>query len=183
MESTGLFLKEDEVPVGAVVAICFEGKEVPEVDKSGEPFVLQVLMAGVPTRAQFFPADGSHGGLTLHKPAKVSREPAAITGTAMTGFLPNVRFMPAEVFTPKTAPRNTKFAVFVKGKRLFHERSERNVVVIYANPMGRLISVNGYEYGWYGREFPLPDDAVLVPITRVGHAGEHVARVAVAAPA
>lgn len=175
MDSKGLFLKEDEVPVGAVVAICLEGKEVPEVDKSGEPLVLQVLMAGVPTRAQFFPADGSHGGLTVHK--------SAITGTAMTGFLPNVRFMPAEVFTPKTAPRNTKFAVFVKGKRLFHERSEHNVVVIYANPMGRLISVNGYEYGWYGREFPLPDDAVLVPVTRVGHAGEHVARVAVAAPA
>ncbi|MBI2642482.1 MAG: hypothetical protein HYW97_01425 [Candidatus Wildermuthbacteria bacterium] len=184
MKSTGLFLKEEDVPVGVVVAICLEGKDVPEVDGQGEPFILQVLIGGVPARALFFPIDG---GLVFHKPGPDPMRrgkdlPPAITGTAMEGFRPDIRLMPVEVFSPKSAPANTKFAVFVRGERLLHE-NRRNVVKIRTDYRRRLLSDNGYEYRWDGREFPLPEDAVLVPTSRVGQAGKHVARSVSAAPA
>lgn len=165
MESTGLFLRERQVYTGMTVALCLEGKETPEEDEQG-PLVLQALMGGVPKRRLFYPFPG---GIKAIKGE--SGRPVAILASPVEGFEPNVRFMPLQVFSPSEAPPNTEFVVFVEGERLrYPPDSHKYVEYVYVatNREGRLFSNHPYRYDYWSREYALPENAVLVPISKIG---------------
>lgn len=160
---TRLFLKEKEVHVGMVVALCLEGKEQPEMDEKQKPLVLKALLGGVPTRKKFYPLDG---GIIAHK-SHDGKTVGAITAHSLEGFQSNVRFMPTQVFLVYKAPVNTEFVVFVDGKRLKYEEKDEYVYIL-KDSKGHCRSFNGYVYDRWLCDYPLPKNAVLVPISDVG---------------
>jgi len=156
MESTGLFLKENQVHVGMTVALCLDGKDVPEKDEEGKELILKALKGGVPIRVKLYPFPD---GVGRHDKGVILAQP-------MEGFKPNVRFMPLQIFSPDEAPVSTEFVVFVEGVRLKYEDRKEYYVYVWKSKEGRFYSSHPY-YLWY-REYTLPDGALLVPISVVG---------------
>jgi len=66
----------------------------------------------------------------------------------------------------------TKFSVLVFGERLTYDGlksgSGPGYVEMYKNAEGKLISINGLALRQYGKEYPLPIDALLVAISPIG---------------
>ncbi|MBI5733428.1 MAG: hypothetical protein HY973_00580 [Candidatus Kerfeldbacteria bacterium] len=176
MTENKLFLTEREVPVGAAVAVYLEGKNEPEELEPGKPMVFRVLFSGVPMRKKFHPVelinlsvlseDHPDKDFLLGLGFKIGTV-LSLKATAMHGFNPNVRFSPLQTFTSRNAPPNTGFAVFVDNKRMEYKNSER-FVDLKSDKNGRLISINGYEYDSYLKEFNLAPEAVLVPTSDIG---------------
>lgn len=158
-----LFLKEKEVHVGMVVALCFEGKEQPEVDENQKPLLLKALLGGVPTRKKLYPLDG---GIIAHK-SRDGETVGAITAHGLEEFKPDVRFMPTQTFLPHEAPTNTEFVVFVDGKRLKYEEKDEYVYIL-KDSRGHYRSYNGYVYDRWLCDYPLPENVLLVPISGIG---------------
>ncbi len=172
LQPVGLFLKEEQVHVGMTVALCLEGKTEPERDEKG-CLIFRALLGGVPMRRKFYPTEGIQWRPNLEpKPAdpKVPHCPGVLIARSMIGFRSDVRFMPLEIFDTASAPPETRFVVFVDGERLKYADSQFEHSYVYLRTDGRrrLLSDNGYEYKWFSREYPLPPNAVLVPISRVG---------------
>lgn len=163
--TTGLFLQREQIHVGMTVAIALEGKSLPEVDADGNLLLLQILDAGnfgvklYPLRSASPQRDA--GG-----------EPKLMDSIGSTESRPDVRFMPIYVFSAKVAPRLTEFVVFVNGERLTYPKSS-NIVYVFKDQDGRILSVHHYEYDWWLKEFPLPGNVRLVPISEFGQAGPY----------
>lgn len=151
----GLLLTEGQVWPGMRVALCLEGKDQVEIDETGNPLVLDALVGGVPARKKLYPVKG---GITQHPGG-------ALTASPLEGFRPDVRFMPVEVFQPGEVPAETEFAVYREGQCLKYDGS-RNHIIVKSDERGRLVSNNGYEYRYWQREYAVPTDALLVPISR-----------------
>lgn len=163
VKSTGLFLERGQTHTGMTVALALEGKDTPEVDSEGKLLLLKVLLGGVPMRVKFYPLEG---GVTL-------KDGGVVRAAGIEEFRPEVQFMPIYVFSPEEAPVDTEFVVFVGGKRqIYPEPYSDYTVCLFKDRDGRILSVKGYAYKWWLREFPLPDDAKLVPISGIGEARE-----------
>jgi hypothetical protein len=114
------------------------------------------MQGGVPTRVKLYPF-----------PEGVKRcGEGAILAQSMEGFRTDVRFMPLQTFSSDEAPVNTQFVVFVDGVRLRYEDRKEYYVYVWKNREGRFYSSHPY-YLWY-KEYTLPDEAFLVPISVVG---------------
>lgn len=148
LKFNGVLLRPDQVVPGMTVALALEGKETYEVGQNGRPLVLRVLIGGVPARTKLYSSSVTgdlNGSFEVNK------------------FGPSVRLMPVEVFRPGELPPNREFVAFRGGERLRYEQS-RDGVRIKTDGESRAISDHGYQYGWWGREYPLPEDAILVPV-------------------
>lgn len=166
VKPTGLFLKRGQIHTGMTVALALEGKDTPEVDSEGKLLLLKILTGGVPNRVKFYPIDG---GITAIKDKE--GKTAAVMASGFEEFRPEVRFMPIHVFSPEEAPVDTSFVVFIEGKRQTYPKPySDDVVYLFKDGDGRILSVNGYAYNWWLREFPLPAGAKLVPISEIGEA-------------
>ena len=174
MQSTGLFLRQDQVFAGMVVALCLEGKSEPETDEDG-PLLLRALVGGVAMCGlKFYPHPVEVIRDEFPGPTGQPVKGAYVRTQQMSGFKPDVRFMPVEVFSPATAPAHTDFVVFVNGESLLYP-SEQARVFLRSDERRRLLSLNGYEHEWWLREYPLPADAVVVPVSKIGAPKVHAA--------
>ncbi len=162
VKSTRLFLKRAQIHAGMTVALALEGKDTPEVDDKGELLLFKILEGGIPPTVKFYPLEG---GITALK------EGEGLMGRGFEEFRPEVRFMPIYVFSPNEAPVDTSFVVFVEEERQKYPKPySDDVVYLFKDRDGRILSVNGYAYSWWLREFPLLEDAKLVPISEIGEA-------------
>ncbi len=159
---TGFLLKEQQVHTGMTVALCVEGKTELEKGEDDQPLILKAMLGGIPNRRKFYPIEGIRWN-----PSPQLLEPGDLSAISIEGFRPEVRFMPLQIFNAKDAPANTHFVVFVNGERLAHEGG-RDYVYIRTDDRRCPLSDSGYHREWLGREYPLPENAVLVPISGIG---------------
>lgn len=171
MKATKLFLTEKQVPVGTTVAIYLDGKNEPESDKYGQ-MIFKVLYGGIPMRKNFYPVDlikVTPWEEIIESNGEKKMVGNSIIATSMSGFKPNIRFVPLQMFTLNDAPVCSEFAIFVEGKLLFYPAPySDDEVSIRTNEEGRLLSNNGYAYDYYMKEYTLPKNAILVPTREIG---------------
>ncbi len=146
------------------VAIVLDGHDQVEVDEQGQPLLLDALMGGVPKRRGFYPVEGGIG-------LAVEGEDSALIAHRMTRFNPDVRFMPVEVFPEAEAPAGRKYIVFRDGQIVrfgeTHEgRPDRTVVRVDISEDGGRRMFTDYGYLEISHDFSIPEDAVLVPISK-----------------
>ena len=101
-----LLLREEEVPLGALVkAFCLAGNP----DEKNEQTFLVLAVRGENFGRKFFPVISMTGD---------GENPGSITlGECMHGFAQDMRFSPLKAFIKSDAPKKTRFAVFMNGRR------------------------------------------------------------------
>lgn len=155
----GLLFTEREVLPGMRVAIVMEGQSelYSGEETGGKPLVFDVVNGGAPIRKKFYPLPSWKDG-------------EIVNHSGMTGFFPQVRFTPTEVFTSKNAQPGRNYAVFKDGKRVTYDKPRRGrlaqEVVVEVDDQGMHRFINSIGNGQYIVGFNLPEGAVLVPITR-----------------
>jgi hypothetical protein len=177
LESTGLFLTQDQVHLGMTVALSLEGSSVP-LEQGGRPLILKYLMGGIPPHPRFYPVDsivwtpaGAPGPLEKMLPLPAECRPTgSLSATAIENFRPDCRFMPLHTFSTANIPANTECLVFVNNDRLRYgdKKGAQYTVRVYKNDCGEIISTEGEEYGVRFRPFALPEGAVLIPRDEIG---------------
>ena len=157
-EAAPLLLTIEEVPVGATVWACPPGSSEPAVEDDQPLPPLTCLIGGVSQLgAKLYPVN------TLKPSVGGSILTAGFT-TAKAG----VRFKPTNVFSADDAPVNTRYAVFVGGKRMLYEKGRSRDpdswyrVSVYRLADGRFVTAD------HLYPFELPSDAQLIPTTEIG---------------
>ncbi len=163
MESTSLFLRQNELCVGMTVALCRQGEKEPIRGSQGQILVMTIVKLEGPM-VHFF----HEGSICVNLDAT---DHLATTTHRMAEFEDYFRFMPVQVFTTRDAPLDTDLAVFVDGKHLLYPgtglwvsvRSKRSGHFLAAHQdCAEVRACSG------GKEVFLPHHAVLVPTSGVG---------------
>ena len=162
LKFNGVLLRPEKVTQGMTVALALEGQSDYVRDWEGQPLVFRALIGGVaPVRLRFYSAT-IDGNLTKDR----------VVGADVGDFKPGVRLMPVEVFKPGELPPDRKMIAYRGGERLAYEGDPTNKVEITTDATGKALSSNGYERTWLGREYPIPEDAILVPVDIVKKAND-----------
>ncbi|PIZ98451.1 MAG: hypothetical protein COX77_04460 [Candidatus Komeilibacteria bacterium CG_4_10_14_0_2_um_filter_37_10] len=170
-----LLLTEKQVPVGIKVVVYLEGEEEPKMGDDGKLMIFRVLWGGIPVEKRFYPEELIRMIPVRHESVDGKKENTVNCMQLMSvaNFKPQIRFAPTQTFTLTDVPANTTFLVFVDGDILQYPGGQSSVKIRTDEQRHMLSDDRGYEYKYFGKEYPIPPNAILVPTCNVG---EHIAK-------
>jgi len=177
-----LRLTENHVMAGMIVKLCLDGKKEPEKDDDGEMVMVALMGGGHYNFPYFYPLAGGIEKIEKdievpvnhsdpHGPKKIVKG-EAILAHSMTGFNPNVRFQPINVYTPEDAPGNEHYIAYVNNEILPEKGKKscrRDALYLYKDEKGifhkgHCSCERGKEWCKNGQVISLPKGALLASL-------------------
>lgn len=140
-----LLLVERDVPLGAQVNVFCNGMDKAErIDD--KVVVLKAMVGGVPARKKLY--------------HMVDGKPIA----GLEGAVEGTYFSPTIVYTPKNAPVDGRYAIFLSGEKMLDNEANCGPTPfeVTKRQNGELIVTSRYSLKHYGNKLDLPTDAQLV---------------------